>query len=103
MREIRIKNVQDLFCVVIGLKSKCNFLIGKKLYEYLDDNATTSKNLEMIFTTKYGDVSIAIVVKFNYFCKAYYRLESVAVENNLVYGYSQYVDNSKEQVVIDAE
>lgn len=103
MREIRIGNVKSLIHVVLALKSSSNFLVGKALYDALESEATTCDETNLNFTTKYDEAYVETSVKFNVFCKAFYRLESITVGGSLVYGYSKYTDNYENQVVIDAE
>lgn len=103
MRKIRIENLKELVHVVIALKQDNKFLIGKKLYDAWESEVTACKELEMSFATQYGEVSIETVVKFEHYCKAFYTLESITVNGNLIYGYSKYVDNHKKQIAIDVE
>jgi len=102
MRRIRIENVKDLIHVVVALKANNSFLVEKNLYEALESEATTCNEMTMNFTIQYGEVPIETIVKFEVFCKAFYRLESVTVNNDWTYKYSL-TRGRKEQIIIEAD
>lgn len=106
MREIRIKNlnVQELVHIVNGLKKEYTFLIEKELYTLFKSKAEviSEEGRMMSFITWYGapKYPIKTYIKFKVFCEEFYIIESITVDRNLIYGYSQWKDSANKQFVI---
>ncbi|MBR6504355.1 MAG: hypothetical protein IKT41_01320 [Clostridia bacterium] len=105
MREIRIENlnVQNLIHVVSAEKEASIFLIRRREYAFFMEQAAMTNEMKMNFITWYGKNPIKTDIKFKTFCDEFYLIESITVENNLIYGYSWSTDLYKNQIVIEAE
>lgn len=104
MRKIRIGNlnIQNLIHVVVALKDNGTFFVRKKFYLLLIKEAASNQDGEMSFISWYGDHPIKTIVKFKEYCDEYLMIESITVDNNLLFRHSFWT-SSNNQVVIDAE
>jgi len=105
MRRIPIKNLneQKLLHFVQSFRNQYAFLISKETYEFLKDKAEQSSGSELNFVTSYGDTISLTTIRFGVFCDKFYILENITANNNLLYGYSNWTDSAKKQIVIEAE
>lgn len=94
--------LQELIHLITAYKATHYFLLQKSVFEKLKSDATKCNELELNFTTAYGDVSIETVVEFKKFCDSYYKIERVTMNKRRILCYSNWVDD-KEQFVIEAE
>ena len=101
---IRIKNLnlQELIQIITAYKPTHYFLLENNVFENLKLEANECNELELNFTTVYGDNSIETVVKFKKFCDKYYKIEKVTMNKRMILCYSRWVDD-REEFVIDAE
>jgi len=90
MREIRVKNLDilKLVHIVIGLKDSTTFFARPKFVSELSKEAVSNVDDEMSFINWYGDCPIKTIVKFKKYCDEFLIIESITVDNNLLFRHS---------------
>lgn len=104
MREIRIKNlkVETLIHIVIAFKAHNIFLLKEKVYNWLKSEALVENKTKMSFLTEHEGLSIKTVIEFSIYDNQFYKIDTVIVNNDTIYGHSPWRDSISE-IVINAE